>query len=202
MDTGEQIAALEWELFDKVHNRGGRAACQDDKRTFFIMRMSQFSAWTEDMRRSWLDDLRAAQAAGRNPLAEKYGYMMARTSPAEYEQIKDQLPPRTAEKDALIASICAAHVGWLEELAARYPNLTGRGRAIRRAADSPASTSLESYLWGELATYSHRTLALYADHAARLLAQGRNMNEEILLHTVQQYGFASLDEAEAQLASR
>ena len=143
MDTGEQIAALEWELFDKVHNRGGRAACQNDKRTFFIMRMSQFSAWTEDMRRSWL-----------------------------------------------------------EELAARYPNLTGRGRAIRRAADSPASTSLESYLWGELATYSHRTLALYADHAARLLAQGRNMNEEILLHTVQQYGFASLDEAEAQLASR
>ena len=202
MDTGEQIAALEWELFDKVHNRGGHAACQNDKRTFFIMRMSQFSAWTEDMRRSWLDDLRAAQAAGRNPLAEKYGYMMARTSPAEYEQIKDQLPPRTAEKDALIASICAAHVGWLEELAARYPNLTGRGRAIRRAADSPASTSLETYLWGELATYSHRTLALYADHAARLLAQGRNMNEEILLHTVQQYGFASLDEAEAQLASR
>lgn len=201
-DTTKQIVELEWALFDKVQNRGGRAACQDDAWTFSIMRTSQLMAWTEEMRQSYLNDLRAAQAAGRNPLAEKYGYMMARTCPAEYEQIKDQLPPRTAEKDALIRPICAAHVGWLEQLATRYPNLTGRGRVIRREGDSPSCTSFETYLWGELATYSLHTLRLYAAYVARLLEEGRSMNEEILRNTVRQYGYASLDEAEAQLAGR
>lgn len=94
-DITKQIVELEWAMFGKVQNRGGRAACQDDAQTFSIMRTSQLAAWTEEMRQSYLDDLRAAQSAGRNPLAEKYGYMMARTCPAEYEQIKDRLPPRT-----------------------------------------------------------------------------------------------------------
>lgn len=201
-DTTGKIVELEWAMFDKVQNRGGRAACQDDARTFSIMRTSQLAAWTEEMRQSYLNDLRAAQTAGRNPLAEKYGYMMARTCPAEYEQIKDQLPPRTAEKDASIEQICAAHVGWLEQLAERYPGLTGQGRAIRKEEDSPVSTSFETYLWGELATYSLRTLRLYADHVGRLLAEGRSMNEEILRNTVRQYGYASLDAAEAQFAGR
>lgn len=201
-DTTKQIVELEWAMFDRVQNRGGRAACQNDARTFFIMRTSQLAAWTEEMRQSYLDDLRAAQAAERNPLAEKYGYMMARTCPAEYKQIKDQLPPRTAEKDALIEPICAAHVGWLEQLAARYPGLTGQGRAIRKEEDSPVSTSFETYLWGELATYSLRTLRLYAAYVAQLLEEGRSMNEEILLNTVRQYGYASLDAAEAHFAKR
>ena len=117
-------------------------------------------------------------------------------------RIKDRLPPRTEEKDALIGPICAAHVGWLEQLAARYPILTGRGRAIRKEGDSPSSTSFETYLWGELATYSLRTLRLYAAYVAQLLEEGRSMNEEILLNTVRQYGYTSLDAAEAYFAKR
>lgn len=195
--TTEQIAETEWALFDKVQNRGGRASCQDDSRTFFIMRGSQLAAWNEKMRQSYLNDLLHAQAAGRNPLAEKYGYMMERTSPIEYEQIKEQLPPRTVEKNALIGKICAAQVRWLEDLALRYPGLTSRGRGIRKETDSLVSTSFETYLWGELATYSMRTLRLYAAYVDQLLGEGRNMNEEILRNTVLQYGYASLDEAEA-----
>ena len=201
-DTTGQIVELEWALFDQVQNRGGRAACQDDQRTFFIMQSSQLAAWTEEMRRSWLDDLRQAQAAGSNPLAEKYGYMMARTAPEEYEQIRDQLPPVPDEKAQLIDAICRTHVGWLEALAARYPALAGRGRPIRRSGDSRHVTSFETYLWGELATYSLRTLQLYAGHIAQMLAEGRNMNEEILKSTVRQYGFDTLDAAETQLAGR
>lgn len=200
--TVEQIVALEWQMFDKVHNRGGRAACQDDARTFSIMRSSQLEAWTEEMRQSYWRDLQDAQAVGRNPLAEKYGYMMERTNPQEYAQIRDQLPARTPEKEALIAPICAAHVAWLEQMAERYPTLAGRGRAIRREQDSPVSTSFETYLWGELATYSLQTLRLYAAYVAQLREQGRNLNGEILLNTVRQYGYASLDEAEARLSGR
>ncbi|MBP3312578.1 MAG: DUF4125 family protein [Butyricicoccus sp.] len=127
--TVEQIVETEWAMFDKVHNRGGRAACQDDRDTFFLMRTSQLMAWSADMQESYLADLREAARAGRNPLSEKYGYMMARTSPAEFAQIQDRL----------IDGICAAHVAWLETLSARYPHLTGRGRPIRRQADSLAA---------------------------------------------------------------
>ena len=48
-----EIVETEWDLFDKVRNRGGRAACQDDANTFFIMRSSQLAAWTTAMRESY-----------------------------------------------------------------------------------------------------------------------------------------------------
>lgn len=198
--TVEQIVETEWAMFDKVHNRGGRAACQDDRETFFLMRTSQLMAWSADMQESYLADLREAARAGRNPLSEKYGYMMARTSPAEFAQIQDRLPPRDPEKDRLIDGICAAHVAWLETLSARYPHLTGRGRPIRRQADSLAATSFETYLWGELATYSMETIRRYAAYVAHLQAEGENLNEMVLRNTAAQYGYGSLEEVEAHFA--
>ena len=43
------IVSAEWTMFDKVHNCGGRACCQDDWGTFEIMRGSQMEAWPEDL---------------------------------------------------------------------------------------------------------------------------------------------------------
>ena len=34
----QRLIEREWTLFDKVRNIGGRASCQDDRKTFFIMR--------------------------------------------------------------------------------------------------------------------------------------------------------------------
>ena len=39
----DDIIDIEWNMFDKVNNAGGRAACQDDWWTFYAMRFSQFS---------------------------------------------------------------------------------------------------------------------------------------------------------------
>ena len=45
----DRITELEYTAFDKVHNVGGRAFCQDDWRTFSIMRKSQYLTFTRTM---------------------------------------------------------------------------------------------------------------------------------------------------------
>ena len=100
-----EIIALEWAFFDKVQNEGGRAPCQDDFRTFRAMRASQYEAWDEATLSSWRGDLTAARAAGRNPLAEKYGYMMCIDAPEENRALAAQLPPAGEEKLALARAV-------------------------------------------------------------------------------------------------
>lgn len=200
--TVKTIIATEWTMFDKAQNIGGRADCQNDPKTFVIMRASQLMAWSEEMQESYRKDLEQAVKEGRNPVAEKYGYMMERTSPDEYAAIQDQLPPRSAEKEKLVERICAAHVSWLEAVTEKYPRLAGQGRSIRRDEDSPVNTSFETYLWGELLTYSDETIRLYAQHVEQLLKEGKNMNAMILENTVEQYGYSSLDAAEARLSGK
>lgn len=194
----QEVIQLEWELFDKVQNCGGRAACQDDRETFAIMRGSQFAAWSPALLESYRGDLLAARAEGRNPLCEKYAYMMERTAPAEYAALRDALPQPSVEKLWLADHICAAHVDWQEALARRWPRLAGRGRPIRREADGPGVTSFETYLRGELLTYSVETLRLYAAWIEQLQKGGRNLCELVLENTVRHYGYATLEEAESR----
>ena len=142
--TVEEIVDIEWTMFDQVHNIGGRASCQEDPRTFFIMRSSQLRAWSPDMRESYGRDLLQARKMGRNLLSEKYGFMMERTSPLEYAQTRVRLPARSPEKLAQIDRSCSVHVGWMKEMSSRYPYLAGRGRATQRHEDTPYTTSFET----------------------------------------------------------
>ena len=198
----KSVVAIEWALFDKVQNCGGRAACQDDAKTFYIMRSSQFRAWNRELLESYKEDLLYAQAQGRNLLCEKYAYMMERTSPDEYQQIKDALPVPSLEAQYLADLICAAHVAWQEELAKRYPRLTGQGRPIRREADAPGVTSFETYLRGELLTYSVETLRLYAAYVDKSQKEKINLCEQVLRNTVLRYGYPGLETAEEHQAKR
>lgn len=200
--TTGKIVDLEWSLFDEVQNIGGRADCQDDQKTFYIMRSSQFDAWSPQMRDSYLNDLLLARAEGRNLLSEKYGYMMESTAPADYMSIKELLPPLSEGKIRSINYISSMHVRWQEELALKFPLVSGRGRSLHEEEDSLYSTSFETYLRGELSTYSERTLNLYELYIAQLDHEGENMNEMILLNTARSYGYDSIDDAEAHLASK
>ena len=121
-----EIIALEWAFFDKVQNEGGRAPCQDDFRTFQAMRASQYEAWDEAALSSWRGDLTAARAAGRNPLAEKYGYMMCIDAPEENRALAAQLPPVTEEKLSLASAIVKKLAPQNEAFAARYPLVASR----------------------------------------------------------------------------
>ncbi|MCD8357373.1 MAG: DUF4125 family protein [Clostridia bacterium] len=201
-ETVKGIVEMEWKLFDQVHNIGGRAACQDDRQTFFLMRSSQLMAWSTEMQESYYYDLLQAHQDGRNLLSEKYAYMMERTNPAEFADIRNRIPQRCAEKDAMIDRICQLHVAWQEALLQKYPKLAGQGRPVRKEEDTPAVTSFETYLWGELATYSFQTVRLYAEYAERIKKAGKNLGEIILNNTVAQYGYASLADAEKKLNGR
>ena len=107
--------------------------------------------------------------------------------------------PRVQELyDALSDLICAAHVLWQEELAEQYPRLTGHGRPIRKENDGPGITSFETYLRGELLTYSVESLRLYAAFVDKSKKERVNLCEQVLRNTVQQYGFSTLEEAESR----
>ena len=45
------IIDIEYAMFDKVESLGGRADCQDDKHSFYIMRCSQHNTTRSEERR-------------------------------------------------------------------------------------------------------------------------------------------------------
>lgn len=190
-----KIAVLEWKMFQKVANVGGRAACQDDPETFIIMRSSQAMAWSEAALASYLEDLVEAEEKGRNLQTEKYARMMEFTAPLEYALIQHHLPPLDQEMLLLIDKIAKINLAWNEEIRANFPHISKRGRPVSHSNDTPYITSIEAYLRGELATYSPKTLSLYFQNVLEQKAENINGAQIILTATIQRYGFNSLAEA-------
>lgn len=198
----EKIVALEWPMFAGVNNVGGKASCQMDPDTFRIMRESQYNAWSEDLLKSYLDDLQKARAEGRNVMSEKYARMMEYTFPDEYARIASRLPVLDPELKRLVDEIVAVHIRWKEELDAKYPNLSDRGRPLRSKDDNRyGQPSLETYMRAELQTLSQKTAAIYHKETMDRLAQGKSEAEENLLNQVRRYGFKSLEEANERIGS-
>jgi hypothetical protein len=204
MTTEEIIAkiiAIEWKMFQNVPNIGGTAPCQEERQTFEIMRLSQAASWSEAALESYLDDLMEAQRQQRNLMTEKYARMMQSTSPAEYARIEHLVPLVSAEALSLIEKIALIVLDWEEELFRKYPLVLRQGRPIRSSSDTLFVTSLETYLKGELATYSLKTLKLYYEHLVKEQYESINGSEITLAQTIKQYGFQSLEEANEKLKS-
>lgn len=192
----EQIVEMEWEMFQNVRNTGGRAACQDDFETFDVMRKSQFLTWNLPLLESYWQDLQEGKAQGRNLVMEKYAYMMESTAPKEYEAIATGLPKISEEKQAMVEQIVAIQVGWREEFAEKYPHLSGQARIIHTSEDTLYDISFETYLRGELKTYSMQTLVLYGRRIVAFVQEQKNMTEEIMRYTTAFYGYKTLEDAE------
>lgn len=198
-ELAEQIAGLEFEAFDKVKNQGGRADCQDDWFTFSIMRKSQYLTWNQGMLVQYYYDFQREYAKGHNLIEEKYGRMMESTAPTEYEKIKTHFPAIGQEKKQIIEGIVAMQVKWMEEFAAVYPKLAGNARSIHTQEDHLFNTSYETYLRGEISTYSDKMLELYGRYIVAYAKEERNPARDIMEHSVWMYGYEGLDEAEAVL---
>lgn len=191
----EDIVRLEWDFFQQVHHIDGRASCQDDFETFYLQRKSQFEAFDEKVQKACLRDLKEAQQIGRNPVMEKYAYMMESTDPQYYQQIKDSLPEVDEQKRHLIDAICKIEVSMREDMNQKYPYLLAQARLTHSYQDEKDDTSFETYLRGELMTYSDETLYLYGQMLVDMVKKDENLIENILFQTVKAYGYSSLEEA-------
>lgn len=196
----DRLVEEEWEFFQKVKGENGRASCQDDWRTFKVMRSSQALAWSDEIVRSLLDDLAQCRAQGRNPMMEKYARMMEFTEPEEYEKLKPLLPPVEEGARALARHLTERMVKWVEEAREEYPYVCGAGRPLHSNEDSDKDTSLETYDYCELQTYSPRTLELIAERYDEADAAGENLYLTTQENTARQQGYGSLAEAERVLA--
>ena len=195
----KKIVDLEWNAFDKVSNEGGRASCQNDFTTFNIMRRSQYLTWSDEMLDSYIKDFEEANARGWNLISEKYGRMEESTAPNRWNEIKDIFPIISDEKKAIIENIVAVQTGMMEEFAKEYPKASSNTRVIHTSEDTIYDTSYETYLRGEISTYSDETLILYGRFIARIAQEGKNLAKLIIENTALLYGYASLEDMESKL---
>lgn len=194
------IVKMEFEAFDVVKNEGGRADCQDNWNTFSIMRKSQYLTWNYDMLDEYAWYFKKCAENGRNLITEKYGRMEKSTAPERYEAIKDNFPVHSEQRENIAEAVIAIQVTWMEEFAEQYPNMAGQARSIHTYEDNPLNTSYETYLRGELGTYSDELMSMYAAFVLDIKNKGNNLAKMIMENTALLYGYASLEEAEKLLS--
>lgn len=188
----DKIVEIEWSYFTNLKNTGGRASCQDNREEFFLTRKSQWESLNEDILKSYLDDLEEYKRNKRNPLFEKYAYMMQYTHKDEYEKIKEYLPKKNIENEEIIDKIEAIIMKWEVEFSEKYPKISHVARAID-TNDEGKLASIRTYLRGEHSTYSVKTNTLYYNYISSLKY---NLVEEIYSKIICKKGFKSLDELE------
>lgn len=195
------IIECEWAMFDKVHNAGGRAGCQDDSWTFYVMRYSMLNAFSRQTLLSYAQDLKLALEEGRNLLTEKYAYMMEYTDKEYFDSsLKMHIPQVSAEKAELVNGIADVLLQYERAFEQAYPIFSSRGRRLTGAEAGDVSFHL--YTVGELKTYSEATLKLYLQDLHEMAKRGENVSFLIHNTTAEFYGYAGLDDAEAKLRNQ
>lgn len=195
----KRILELEWEMFRSV-NGDLRVSCQENQRTFVVMRKAQLDAWSDEVVNSYLSDLETAKVAGRNLMREKYIRMMEVSDPDVYQVVRRELPEVSEQRRALVEEIWRHLRAQTERMRVKYPALARRGRPLS-AEEQDDWASVEVYQKSELLTYSEATVQALMGHLLALEEQGVDLTLKILENSMLGMGFTSLEEAE-QAASR
>lgn len=189
----EKILEKEWAYFSNLNNIGGRASCQDNKEEFIIMRKAQWLTFDEETLKSYWEDLNSS----RNPLFEKYARMMKYTNPSEYEERSYILENITPEKESLVNKIMYIYMEWEKEFFLKFPIYASMGRVLYSFQDNDEETSIETYLRGELYSYSEKTLCLYLNYVDKMYKEGKNLAIENMDNIAKFQGFNNCDEVES-----
>ena len=182
----EKILEMELDMFLTV-SAVEPASCREHPEEFKRHRHAQFSTWSDETLKSYVNDLMLAKQNGQNLMTLKYGRM-------------EGLIP-CLNDDPVIEKIVDAQYSWQKEMFEKYPNLMQGARAMDSQGDSDVYTSFVTYLRGELETYSRETLRLLYEDVKHYRAGDRNMSEDLYTLLVKSYGYQNLDEAEAALAA-
>ena len=167
-----QIISEEYRMFSEVQNIGGRASCQDDYDTFYIMRCAQHSIFAENTLKSYLQDIEDAQKARRNLITEKYSWMMEETDPVWFEEkLSPHLPRLSPRKMRLVESMTVTFMNCYEDVRKQYPNMLAWGRD---PYDNQGGASIRLYFSGELKTWSEGTLLLACQNIISHLEKHEN----------------------------
>ena len=188
-----EILEKEWKYFSNLNNIGGRADCQDNREDFIIMRKSQWETFNEETLLSYLEDLNSKN----NPLFQKYAQMMKYNSPEEYERIKDILEKPSEEKTDLVNKIMFIYMEWEKEFFERYPIFSSMGRPLYSSEDDNIETSIETYLRGELLSYSEKTLSLYLDYIIDNKEKNINLAIKNMDNLAKMQGFNNSEDVES-----
>ena len=188
-----EILEKEWKYFSNLNNIGGRADCQDNREDFIIMRKSQWETFNEETLLSYLEDLNSKN----NPLFQKYAQMMKFNSPEEYEKIKDILEKPSEEKTDLVNKIMFIYMEWEKEFFERYPIFSSMGRPLYSSEDDNIETSIETYLRGELLSYSEKTLSLYLDYIIDNKEKNINLAIKNMDNLAKMQGFNNSEDVES-----
>ena len=188
----DEILEKEWNYFSNLNNIGGRADCQDNREDFIIMRKAQWLTFNEETLLSYLEDLNSKN----NPLFQKYGQMMKYNSPKEYEKIKNLLEQPSSQKLDLVEKIMEIYMKWEEEFFKAYPIFSSMGRPLYSKQDDDEDTSIETYLRGELLSYSEKTLALYLKYIIEMKNKNINLAVKNMDNLASMQGFENSQDVE------
>lgn len=188
----DEILEKEWNYFSNLNNIGGRADCQDNREDFIIMRKAQWLTFNEETLLSYLEDLNSKN----NPLFQKYGQMMKYNSPKEYEKIKNLLEQPSSQKIDLVEKIMEIYMKWEEEFFKAYPIFSSMGRPLYSKQDDDEDTSIETYLRGELLSYSEKTLALYLKYILEMKNKNINLAVKNMDNLASMQGFENSQDVE------
>lgn len=197
----EKVIKEEWDQFQKVRNRGGRASCQDNPDEFRLMRMSQFLTWPEELVVSYYADLIQAGLEGRNLIFEKYAHMMRKTDPLHYEELSEVLPEIPESRQRQIEKIVEIQMRWAEEFRVKYPAYSASGRPVYDREAKIGETSSETYLRGELYTYGEETVHMYEKFIQDCLVKKVNLTYEVRKNMAEMYGYHSVELLEKKMNS-
>ena len=195
----KEIIDREWEMFSVLKNTGGVAECQNNKPEFIIMRSGQWDNLPDKILESYKQDLIEAKKAGRNLLEEKYIRMMEYSAPSEFDGVKHLLPNISNGSLTLIKQIEKIYLDWGDEFENKFPKFSKLCRPLRSSGDIPERASVQTYLIGELSSYSTRTVLFYFDYVTQCVKEGKNLIYTTHSDVVKQKGFNSIEEVEAAL---
>ena len=195
----KEIIDREWEMFSVLKNTGGIAECQNNKPEFIIMRSGQWDNLPDKILESYKQDLIDAKEFGRNLLEEKYIRMMEYSAPSEFEGIKHLLPNISNGSLTLIKQIEKIYLNWGDEFESKFPKFSKLCRPLRSSGDIPERASVQTYLIGELSSYSTRTVLFYYDYVKQCVEKGINLIYVTHTDVVKKKGFNSIEEVESAL---